>query len=119
MQLLPFFGHDNGSGTKPPDSKRRSKLVSSSAMGRHRLSKLSTLLILSMSASAASHDVLQQHPKQPDVLESKLFKTKTGTQIRKADSDGRNMMTVSLHLFIVMECIMYNDANRKNGWDRR
>jgi len=110
MKFLPFFGHDNGSGTKPPDTKGRSKLLSSSAAmgGRHRLSKLSTLLILSMSASAAAHDVVvvQQHPKRPDLLEeAKLFETKAGTQIRKTDSDGRQMMTVSLHMF-VMECIV-------------
>ena len=79
--------------------------MASSAMGRQRISKLSTLLILSMmSASAASHDMLQQHPKQPDLLERKIYDTKAGTKIRNVDSDGRNMMTVSLHLF-VMECI--------------
>ena len=103
MTLLPFFNQENGLGTKPPD-KGRSSNVSSSAiamgrtMGRHRLSKLSTLLILSMSASAASQDVLhQKHPKQPDLLEAKLFDTNPGRQGRNFDSDGGNIMMVSIH----------------------
>lgn len=104
MTLLPFFRQDNGSGTKPPDNKGRSSNVASSAIGRRRLSKLSTLLILSMSVSAASQDVLQQHPKGPDLLEAKLFDTKPGKQAKNFDSDGPNTMMVSFHCF-VMKCI--------------
>ena len=108
MNLLPFFGQDNGSGTKHHQNRVRSKIVASSAMGRQRISKLSTFLILSMmSASAASHDMLQQHQKQPDLLEPKIFDTKDGTKIVNVDSDGRNMMTVSLHCFCDgMYCMM-------------
>ena len=99
MTILPFFRRDHGSGTKPPDNKGRSSNVASSTMGRHRLSKLSTLLILSMSASAASKDVLQQHPKRPgDLLEAKLFDTKPGKN--KFDSDGGNIMMVSIHTLL-------------------
>ena len=109
MTLLPFFRQDNGLGTKPPpDNKGRSKLLASSAtMGRrHRLSKLSFLLILSMSASVASQNVLQQHPKRQDLLEAKLFDIKKDTQqTRNVDSDGGNIMTVSTIYWFVKECI--------------
>ena len=105
MNLLPFFGQENDSGMKPPDNKRRSKIVASSALGRNGLSKLSTLLILSMLASAASDDVLQQYPKRPDILEEHIFDSKAGAQIRNVVNDGRNMMTVSPYWFVLLECI--------------
>jgi hypothetical protein len=97
MILLPFFRQDKGSGTKPPDNNGRSSHVASSAMGRHRIGKLTTaLILLAMSASAVSQDVMQ-YPKRPDLLEQvELFDTKPGAQkARNFDSDGGNMMKVS------------------------